>query len=124
MYLLDTNAVIDFCNNKLPITAANFIETIEPKISVITAIELFASTAINNTEKQILQEFTSIAIVYDNINAAIQTQTVAVRQAHKIKLPDAIIAATAIVYNLTIISRNINDFKNIVGINCINPWEL
>jgi predicted nucleic acid-binding protein len=124
MHLLDTNAVIDFCNNELPITAANFIETIEPKISVITAIELFASNAITNTEKQILQEFTSIAIVYDYINAAIQTQTVSLRQAYKIKLPDAIIAATALVYNLTLISRNIDDFKNITGLKCINPWEL
>jgi predicted nucleic acid-binding protein len=124
MYLLDTNAVIDFCNNKLPITAANFIETIEPKISVITATELFASNEITNTEKQILQEFTSIAIVYDNINATIQTQTVALRQVYKIKLPDAIIAATALVYNLTLISRNINDFKNITGLKFINPWEL
>jgi predicted nucleic acid-binding protein len=124
MYLLDTNAVIDFCNNKLPITAANFIESIEPKISVITAIELFASTAITNAEKQILQEFTSIATVYDNINAAIQTQTIALRQAYKIKLPDAIIAATALVYSLTLLTRNIDDFKNIDGLNVINPWEL
>jgi predicted nucleic acid-binding protein len=124
MYLFDTNAVIDFCNNKLPITAANFIEGLEPKISVITAIELFASTTITNTEKQILQEFSSIATVYDNINVAIQTQTIALRQAHKIKLPDAIIAATALVYGLTVISRNVNDFKNIVGLKCINPWGL
>jgi predicted nucleic acid-binding protein len=124
MYLLDTNAVIDFCNNKLSNTAANFIETIEPKISVITAIELFASTAITNTEKISLLEFTSIAIVYDKINAAIQTQTVSLRQAYKIKLPDAIIAATALAYDLTLITRNINDFKNITGLKCINSWEL
>jgi predicted nucleic acid-binding protein len=124
MYLLDTNVVIDFCNNKLPITAANFIETIEPEISVITAIELFASNAITNNEKILLQEFTSIAIVYDNINAAIQTQTIALRQAHKIKLPDAIIAATALAYDLTLVTRNFNDFKNITGLKCINPWEL
>jgi predicted nucleic acid-binding protein len=124
MYLLDTNAVIDFCNNKLPINAANFMEGIEPRISVITAIELFASTTITNTEKQILQEFTSIATVYNNINVAIQTQTIALRKAHKIKLPDAIIEATAIVYNLAIITRNVNDFKNIIGIKCFNPWDL
>jgi predicted nucleic acid-binding protein len=124
MYLLDTNVVIDFCNNKLPITAANFIETIEPEISVITAIELFASNAITNNEKILLQEFTSIAIVYDNINAAIQTQTIALLQAHKIKLPDAIIAATALAYDLTLVTRNFNDFKNITGLKCINPWEL
>ena len=52
MYLLDTNAVIDFCNDKLPVNATNFIESIEPKISVITAIELFAFEIISKTEKK------------------------------------------------------------------------
>ena len=71
-----------------------------------------------------LKEFTSIAIIYDRINREIIETTISIRQKHKIKLPDAIIAATAIVYGLTIATRNISDFKNIEGLNCINPWDL
>jgi predicted nucleic acid-binding protein len=52
------------------------------------------------------------------------TKTIELRKNHRIKLPDAIIAATALVYGLTVISRNITDFKSINGITCINPWEL
>ena len=124
MYLLDTNVVIDFCNDKLPVNAANFIESIEPKISVVTAIELFSFAAISQTEKQKLQEFTTIATVYDKIDMDIRTQTIAIRQTYKIKLPDAIIAATAIAYSLTLITRNVNDFKNIQGLSLVNLWEL
>ena len=41
---------------------------------------------------------------------------------HTIKLPDAIIAATALVYDLTLISRNVSDFKNIEGLKVLNPF--
>ena len=124
MYLLDTNAVIDYCNDKLPIATANFIETIEPKISVITAIELFAFAAITNAEKLKLQEFIAITTIYDKIDLNIRTQTIAIRQTYKIKLPDAIIAATTLAHNLTLITRNVNDFNNIQGLTLINPWQL
>jgi toxin FitB len=35
---------------------------------------------------------------------------------------DAILAATALQYNLTIVSRNVGDFS-IAGLELINPWE-
>jgi predicted nucleic acid-binding protein len=40
------------------------------------------------------------------------------------KLPaiDSLIAATVLVHNLTLVTRNINDFKN-TGISIFNPWE-
>jgi predicted nucleic acid-binding protein len=40
------------------------------------------------------------------------------------KLPDAIIAATALVYDLTLISRNAADFKNIQGLKAVDPHSL
>ena len=49
-------------------------------------------------------------------------ETIALRKIQKIKLPDAIIAATALVHNLTIISRNTSDFKNITGLTCLDPY--
>jgi len=36
-------------------------------------------------------------------------------------LPDAIIAATALVSNLALTTRNVSDFKNIPGLKIINP---
>ena len=51
-------------------------------------------------------------------------QVFKIRKKYKTKLPDAIIAATALVYNLVLISRNIPDFKNINGLKVINPHNL
>jgi predicted nucleic acid-binding protein len=97
---------------------------IEPAISVITQIELFASANIPTQENLNMEGFVSICTVYNNINADIVNQTIAIRQQHKTKLPDAIIAATALVYDLVLITRNISDFKNIVGLEVIDPFSV
>lgn len=124
MFLLDTNAVIDFCNSKLPLSGKDFLIRIEPTISVVTQIELFASARISETEKNSLESFVSIATIYNTIDGAIVAKTIEIRQKYKTKLPDAIIAATALVHNLTIISRNTVDFKNIEGLKVIDPYNL
>jgi predicted nucleic acid-binding protein len=41
----------------------------------------------------------------------------------KIKLPDAIIAATALTENYILVTRNIGDFKHIPGLELLNPWD-
>jgi predicted nucleic acid-binding protein len=124
MYLLDTNTVIDFCNSKLPLNAKNFLISIEPIISVISNIEMFASTKIPEYEVKKLQEFIEIATIYDKIDAKIVAKSIEIRQKYKIKLPDAIIAATALANNLTLITRNISDFEDIEGLSIINPYDL
>jgi len=42
----------------------------------------------------------------------------------KIKLPDAVIAATALVHGLELISRNESDFKKIPGLAVVNPFAI
>jgi predicted nucleic acid-binding protein len=54
----------------------------------------------------------------------IKLKTAELRKTHKIKLPDAIIAGTALTYNLTLITRNISDFKNMEGLKVVNPFEV
>jgi hypothetical protein len=49
---------------------------------------------------------------------------IALRKLIKIKLPDAIIAATALVHNLTLLSRNTHDFKNVPGLTVLNPHTM
>ncbi|NJK84443.1 MAG: type II toxin-antitoxin system VapC family toxin [Saprospiraceae bacterium] len=63
-----------------------------------------------------------ISIIFE-LESDIKRKTAEIRKAYKIKLPDAIIAATALAYDLTLLTRNVSDFKNIDGINLINPHE-
>lgn len=48
-------------------------------------------------------------------------KTIFLRQQFKIKIPDAIIASTALVYNLSLVSHNNKDFKGIPGLTVIDP---
>lgn len=58
------------------------------------------------------------------INNQIVLQTISIRKMKKIDLPDAIISATALVYDLTLITCNINDFAKIPNLKVINPYGL
>ena len=58
------------------------------------------------------------------INEAVIHETIAIRQTKKIALGDAIIAATALVYGLVIVTRNISDFKQIPNLIVVDPWAM
>ncbi len=70
-----------------------------------------------------LHNFISDVLVIE-LERPIKLKTADIRRQHKIKLPDAIIAATALVYDLVLISRNIADFKNISGLLVVDPHGL
>jgi predicted nucleic acid-binding protein len=46
-----------------------------------------------------------------------------VRTGKTLSTLDSLIAATALVYRLTILTRNIRDFESIEGLLLVNPWE-
>lgn len=119
-YLIDSNAVIDFCNGKLPEKGKLLLMNCKPEISIITNIELFASINITETEIKILESFVSISIIH-SLDLILVEKIVQLRKEYSIKIPDAIIAATAIVYSLILITRNTKDFVNIKDLEIINP---
>ena len=124
MYLLDSNVIIDFCNAKLPLNAKNILINSTPALSVISNIEIFASDKIPESEILLLKQFVNAVTIFDVINAKIGAKTISIRQKNKIKLPDAIIAATALEYNLILMTRNVDGFKGVEGITVINPYSL
>ena len=124
-YLMDTNVVIDYLGNKLPASSMDFMNDVidaVPHISVITKIEVLGFNA-PEQHYTILSDFINDAIVFDLSNNLVEASIV-IRKKYKTKLPDAIIAATALVYDLIVISRNISDFKNIDGLLVIDPHIL
>jgi predicted nucleic acid-binding protein len=122
-FLIDTNIVIATLGNKLPADGAAFIKTIPANISVITQIELLGWHGVAANDLAPLTDFVNKATIF-SLDPAIVQQTIILRQYHKIKTPDAIIAATALIYGLTLVSRNVSDFKQIAQLQVINPFEL
>ncbi|HET9505789.1 MAG TPA: type II toxin-antitoxin system VapC family toxin [Hymenobacter sp.] len=65
-----------------------------------------------------------MATIYDVLDANIVRETIAIRRQRKIKLPDAIIAATALVHNHILVTRNTADFKQLAGLQLLDPHSL
>ena len=58
------------------------------------------------------------------LDAEVVKRCIALRKRHKIKLPDAIVAATALAHGLSLVSRNESDFKKIPDLKLINPHSM
>lgn len=122
-YLIDTNSAIDYLDNKLPEKANELFEGIDSKISVITRMELLAWPGASNEQTLILNEFINASKVFA-LEEPVIVKAIELRKTFKIKLPDAIIAATAIVNNLTLITRNSKDFDKCEGLEVVNPYDI
>jgi predicted nucleic acid-binding protein len=126
MYLLDTNTIIDYLKGSLPaggmLMVSNVADT-DPAMSVISKIELLGFRTPAQNEEALAEAFVEGSMIF-NLTEDIINQTIILRKLHSIKLPDAIIAATALVNNLTIITRNISDFDKIPGLKYVNPHLL
>lgn len=103
--------------------AKTLLHSVDLNVSAVTKIELLGW--INATKEQLkpMYDFMEIANVLA-ISEAVIEKTIAIRQIKKIALGDAIIAATALVYDLALISRNISDFKNIDRLKLFDPYNL
>ena len=86
-------------------------------------MELLAWKNTTASQLQILQDFINNATVF-GLEESIIVKTIAIRKNYGIKLPDAIIAATALTHGLILMTRNTKDFVTILDLEVLNPHEL
>jgi len=125
-YLLDSNTVIDYIGRQHPDKGRQWLNNIiddEINVSIITEIEVLSYNPDKGDNYQVLVDFFDVANIFE-LTGNVVSKTIQIRQKQRIKLPDTIIAATALVNNLTVISRNTKDFRNIEGLEVINPYEV
>lgn len=70
-----------------------------------------------------LDFFLKDAVLFDITEKVIE-KTIEIRKTVRIKLPDAIITATAIVRNFQLLTHNLEDFRNVKGLRIISPEKL
>ena len=104
--LFDTNILIDFLNGAAP-AREEIARYEEPAISVVTWMEVMVGAAPATAEatKVFLSGFRIIPL--DDIVAG---EAVELRRQHRMKLPDAIVWASARVEHRLLITRNEKDF--------------
>ena len=113
-FLLDTNIIIYYFNGIVKDEKIDLVFKESFNISIITKIEFLSWQKLKDDkvlESKAL-DFISYATIYD-LTDEIANRVIEIRQHHKVKTPDAIIGATALIHNFDIITNNIDDFKNL-----------
>jgi predicted nucleic acid-binding protein len=123
-YLLDSNIIIGYLAGRIPASGMKTVSIIvdqTPHISVISQIEVLRFNDTPENEA-ILNGFISSSVIH-SLNPDVVKRTIELCRHSKIKLPDAVIAATALTENYILVTRNIGDFKHIPGLGLLNPWD-
>ncbi len=126
MYLLDTNAIINFLGATFTPEVMKELGRIidaQSNVSIITKMEALGYNFKSKSSQNITEAFFDGSTILA-INEEVVNTTISIRRSKKIDLPDAIIAATALTYNLILITSNVADFKNIQGLRVSLPQNL
>lgn len=119
--IFDTNILIYLSKYLL---SPQKILTQQAKISVITKIEALGYQFKNIDELSLLVGLCHELPVVP-LSDIIAEETINLRKNNRIKLPDAIIYATALVEGLPLLTNNISDFKSLNGnVKLIDPFTL
>lgn len=113
-YLIDTNIVIYYFNGLTDDESIHALLAESFKISIITKIEFlgWSQFAADPNLYAQAKAFINHASLYD-LNDAIAEQAIQLRQQFKVKTPDALIAATALVQGLAVVTNNTADFSRL-----------
>jgi predicted nucleic acid-binding protein len=127
-FLLDTNIAIYFRAGKLPEDAKNFVQNVlefsDCGLSVISKMEILGWNFVDEDEEKQTIDFINDLSLH-RLTDDIVDKTIELRKKMpKTRLPDAIIASTALVNKLTLISRDVAGFSKIKGLQLVNPFEL
>lgn len=117
--LLDSNIIIYLSKREVPLSFLDQFD--EHYISVITYMEVLGYQFRDPKEEEFIREMIEVFRILF-IDQKIADMVIDIRRKRRIKLPDAIIAATAKALNLCLVTRNIDDFEK-VEIQIANPFD-
>lgn len=122
-YLVDTNVISHLFADRLPQKGKEFVTSIintDFIISVVVEIEALTYHDIPN-KMPLIEEFINLATIIQ-LDSAVTKKSIEIRRKYKkLKLGDTIIAATALIHNLILVTNNVKDFANIKNLKIINP---
>jgi predicted nucleic acid-binding protein len=117
--LFDSNIIIYLSKREIPLTFLDQFD--EHYISVITYMEVLGYRFRDAEEEEFIREMLGVFhILY--IDQKIADMVIQIRSEIRIRLPDAIIAATSKTANLNLVTRNTEDFKK-VEVQITNPFD-
>jgi predicted nucleic acid-binding protein len=115
--LLDSNILIYAAKEPTPEIEA-MVTSAENAVASVVQIEVYGFPGLQAEEKAALDVLFRRLTVHP-LDAMVIEQAITLRQQRKMGLADAIIAATALVHDLPLVTRNAGDFKPVAGLTLI-----
>ena len=114
--LLDSNIII-IASKLVQVKLINYLRKNEKDLqtSIVSKIEVLGYHQLKQVETTFLENFFN-AIPVIPLNDVVEAKVIELRQRKPISLADAIIAATALTYDLTLFTDNIKDYAGIKGL--------
>lgn len=136
MYIMDTNVVSELRKgakaDKQVISWARSVPTSSLFISVITLLELEIGVLLkerkDSSQGALLRAWLTTHVLPAFSDRIINIDVAVVQRCAKLHVPDkqserdALIAATALVHGMTLVTRNVKDFIQ-TDVELYNPWE-
>lgn len=138
MFILDTNVVSELRKvrlGKADVNMAAWSETVDASdlfVSAITILELelgvLSVERKDVTQGAMLRSWLEQQVLKEFAGRTLPVDTAVALRCARLHVPDrrgerdALIAATALVHGMTVITRNVADFKP-MGVSLFNPWE-
>lgn len=119
--LVDSNILI-YAAQPAHAHLRRFIADHAPAVSAVSYVEVLGYHQLDDQERQYLEEFFRLARVLPLSQAL--DHAVALRQQRRMSLGDALVAGTALVHELTLVTRNVEDFQWIQGLPLLNPFDI
>ena len=112
--LFDTNILIYYFGGLIDDNRIDKLLLDSFNISVITKIEFLSWSKLKDDQEldKKARNFLSYAKLID-LDDKVAQKTIEIRRKYKTKTPDAIIAATALVHNMSMVTNNISDFASL-----------
>jgi len=114
--LLDTNAIISLFKENISVVSEVDIAD-EVFISIINELEFKSFLNLSSHDNTLFDDFASMVNVLDlqASNIVLKNKIIEIRNKYRLKLPDAIIAASAIVHDALLVTAD-KDFKKVKGL--------
>jgi len=123
-YLIDTNILIYHTKGSQAVSSfmSDVVGQRAFNISILTKIEFLGWEKHTREGFEKCEQLVKLANIYP-VDEDIAEQAIGLRRRVKIKLADAVIAAAALLNNLKLATRNMEDYKAVKQLEIFNPFK-
>jgi predicted nucleic acid-binding protein len=119
--LIDSNIII-YAARPEHAELRDFVATYAPAVSAISYVEVLGYHELSEREASLFRQFFAAASILP-IDQDVLDKAVQLRQQRKMTLGDALVAATALVHHLPLVTHNVVDFAWIDDLTLVDPLD-